>query len=360
VDKYRVIQFGTGQTGTAALQGIIDDPRLELVGLRVYSEKKEGRDAGELAGRPPTGVIGTRDADALIALDADCVCYSATDMFGTDHVIDEISRILASGKSMVGTTITRLVYPDMVPEFKQRIQAACREGGSTFHWDGINPGFALDLVPAMTATGLQAIERIEITEYLDMSLYEDKMVRDGMGFGLSPQQSAQTDEMLTAMFKMWFSPIAYLLASELGVTIDGEEPTLDKALADSSFEVLGSPVEKGTISAVAYRCDYSVNGVPRITVHERFRVAPSFRAPWPAGWPQPPGGLGGYRVTMDARPKTEIEMFFPIVNGSDPLVDALIFTGTRVASLIPAVCRATPGIHSISELGELVFGRVDW
>lgn len=360
VDSYRVIQWGTGQTGTAALGAIIDHPQLELAGLRVFSEQKEGLDAGELADRPATGVTATRNIESLIDLDADCVCYSATDMFGTDHVMDEICRILASGKSMVGTTITRLSYPDMVPELKERIEAACAEGGATFHWTGINPGFVLDLVPAMTATGLSAIERIEVTEYLDMSLYEDKLVRDGMGFGKSEEEGAQGDETLVAMFKMWFSPIAHLLAGELGVTIDGVEDHLEKAFADTSFDVLGSPVEEGTISAVAYRGDYTVNGVPRITVHERFRVAPSFQDPWPDGWPPPPGGIGGYRITMHAKPKAEIEMTFPIVNGSDPLVEALVFTGARVASHIPAVCRADPGIHAGTELGELVLGRVEW
>src|SRR5262245_43328446 len=101
MDRYRVIQWGTGQTGRAALRAVIDDPRLGLVGLRVFSEEKEGRDAGELVDRPATGITASRNADFLIDLDADCVVYSATDMFGTDHVMDEICRILESGKSMV-------------------------------------------------------------------------------------------------------------------------------------------------------------------------------------------------------------------------------------------------------------------
>ena len=42
--------------GRAALKGILQHPRLELVGLRVYSEEKEGMDAGELIGLPACGV----------------------------------------------------------------------------------------------------------------------------------------------------------------------------------------------------------------------------------------------------------------------------------------------------------------
>ncbi|MGH3584041.1 MAG: dihydrodipicolinate reductase, partial [Mycobacterium sp.] len=49
---------------------------LELVGVRVYSEAKDGRDAGELIGRPPVGVTATTDTAAILALDADCVIYT--------------------------------------------------------------------------------------------------------------------------------------------------------------------------------------------------------------------------------------------------------------------------------------------
>jgi hypothetical protein len=52
---------------------IANHPELELVGLWVHSEKKAGRDAGELCGLPPTGITASQDAEALLALDADCV-----------------------------------------------------------------------------------------------------------------------------------------------------------------------------------------------------------------------------------------------------------------------------------------------
>ena len=47
---YRVIQWATGHVGVHALRGIARHPELELVGLCVHSEKKAGRDAGDLCG----------------------------------------------------------------------------------------------------------------------------------------------------------------------------------------------------------------------------------------------------------------------------------------------------------------------
>ena len=48
----KVIQWTTGKVGTLALRAILDDPRLELVGVYAYSDSKSGVDAGQLCGRP--------------------------------------------------------------------------------------------------------------------------------------------------------------------------------------------------------------------------------------------------------------------------------------------------------------------
>jgi len=74
VKKYRVIEWATGVVGTAALKRIIEHPELELAGVKVYSDDKTGRDAGELAGLSvTTGVLATQDVDAILATDADCI-----------------------------------------------------------------------------------------------------------------------------------------------------------------------------------------------------------------------------------------------------------------------------------------------
>ena len=46
--RYRVIQWATGLVGQEAIKGIVADPELELVGCRVHSEDKVGRDAGAI------------------------------------------------------------------------------------------------------------------------------------------------------------------------------------------------------------------------------------------------------------------------------------------------------------------------
>ena len=64
--KTRVIQWGLGNVGRHSLRSILDRPELELVGLRVYNPAKVGRDAGELIGQEPVGVIGRDDSDRFL------------------------------------------------------------------------------------------------------------------------------------------------------------------------------------------------------------------------------------------------------------------------------------------------------
>ncbi len=107
----RVIQWSTGNVGYHALRCIIRHPELELAGLWVHSPDKVGRDAGALAGLDPIGVAATNDVDELLDLDAECVCYTATADLRPNEALDDICRILTSGKNVVSTSIVPLVHP---------------------------------------------------------------------------------------------------------------------------------------------------------------------------------------------------------------------------------------------------------
>lgn len=70
---YRVIQWMTGDVGQVGVRHFSDNPTFDLVAVLVHDKEKVGKDAGEIAGIPPTGVIATDDIEAVITMDADCV-----------------------------------------------------------------------------------------------------------------------------------------------------------------------------------------------------------------------------------------------------------------------------------------------
>ncbi|MBV9039441.1 MAG: dihydrodipicolinate reductase, partial [Acidimicrobiia bacterium] len=108
---YKVIQWATGNVGLHALRGIVEHPELELVGLLVHSPQKAGKDAGELAGLEPVGVQATNNVDEILALEADAVSYMATGDLRPTEAVDDMVRVLESGKNIVSTSVVPLIYP---------------------------------------------------------------------------------------------------------------------------------------------------------------------------------------------------------------------------------------------------------
>ena len=145
MEKLRVVQWTTGKVGKLSMRGILDDPRLELVGVYAYSDEKAGTDAGPLCGRPDTGVLATTDIDALIALGADTVFYNPF-MADLDHAV----RLLESGLDVISTNLF-LNVGGIQGETKDRLAAACERGDSSLYITGINPGWINTMVTAMTA-----------------------------------------------------------------------------------------------------------------------------------------------------------------------------------------------------------------
>lgn len=106
-EHLRVVQWATGNIGRKALLGIIEHPTLSLAGVHVYDPDKVGRDAGELCGLGTVCVAATGRIEDVLALDADCVLYTArspdmppsTCPTRSPDWVDSAHRAVISGKS---------------------------------------------------------------------------------------------------------------------------------------------------------------------------------------------------------------------------------------------------------------------
>ena len=155
----RVIQWATGSVGRHAVAAVHDHPDLELVGALVYSDAKAGRDVGAISGIGDIGVTTTKDPDEIVALDADCVLYMPQGEMNPKGAVDDICTLLASGKNVVSTAVTGLIYPlSMGQKVVDKLDAACAAGQASFHGTGIEPGWAAEVLP-LTMSGLFRADR---------------------------------------------------------------------------------------------------------------------------------------------------------------------------------------------------------
>ena len=339
--KLRVIQWATGGVGRAAIEGILDHPELELVGCWVHSAEKSGRDVGEILGRAPIGVRATRDAEALLALPADCVVYSP--LVGNPG---EVARILASGKNVV--TPLGWFYPFASQDVRE-IEAACRDGGVTLHGTGIHPGGITERFPLVISALSRAITHVRAEEWSDIRSYgAPQVIGDVMGFGKTPEQ-ARTSPMLR-MLGAGFLQSLDMLAAGLGFALDRERrATHELAVATRPIDSPIGPIAAGRVAAQRFTWQATVRGEPVVTARVNWLMGEEHLEPaWSFG-----AGRERFEVEITGDPSTTT-----IFHGIHPESVAaglvrnpgIVATATHCVSAIPAVCAAEPGIRSYLDL----------
>lgn len=341
---HRVIQWATGHVGIHALRAIAQHPDLELVGLCVSSEAKAGRDAGELFGGAPTGVVATRDPEQVLALDADCVSYHAATDYRLGEAIDDMCRILASGKNLVTTSFVPLVYPPAaLPALTGRLEAACQEGGTSLFCSGIDPGFSPDWLPLVLSSLSERIETVRAQEIFNYATYDQpETLFDVMGFGKPPGHPSPL--LAPGALTMAWGPSVRMVAQGLGVELDEVRQSHEVVLAEESFELSCGKVEAGTVAALRFELAGIVRGEPRIFVEHVTRLRDDLAPAWPQA-----EGPGVYRVTLEGMPSLRCDLHVGF-GSDDHNIDGCVASAMRCVNAIPALCAASPGLKSALDL----------
>jgi hypothetical protein len=343
----KVVQWATGAVGRHAVAAIADHPDLELVGALVYSDDKAGRDVGDVCGIGPIGVIATKDRDEILALDADCVLYMAQGEMNPMAAIDDICALLASGKNVVSTAVTSLIYPASAgPQVVERLEKACAQGRTSFHGTGIEPGWASEVLPLAMSGLFRQVSSLLVQELLDYSSYNSRdMLFDIMGFGCAPD--ADVPGANPALIGSVFSAPLMLVAEGLGATIESFAYDRQVALAPEAFDVAAGRIEAGTVAAMRFSATAIIGGRRALTVEHITRLAPDVAPEWPRG--------RGWKVTVEGRPSMVLEAQIA-VNGEDENDQGCLGTAMHAVHAIAPLCAAQPGIRTFLDL-PTILGR---
>lgn len=339
--KYRVVQWATGRIGECSLRELIRSPQMELVGVYVHSEAKEGRDAGELCGLPPVGVKATRNIDQIIALKPDCV---VSNQEGCN--LDDVCRFLEAGINVVTSRVDFLEPDRMDPEVRRRTETACQKGNSSIHATGASPGFSSEALPLVLTTMSRRMECMTVDEYADIpASCPDIQVTQGMGFGREPGE--EFDPRLLGHISHGFQQSVTLVAKALGVQLDRIDVFGETASAKQRFLLPGgTPIEKGRVAAQRI----TVAGVRGDKPIVRFRLNWYCTTDIDQSWDLRPSG---WRVLVEGETPLEVNITFPLA--PDQVSPAMAgITAYRVINAIPYVCAAAPGIRTTAELPMVV------
>ena len=338
---YRVIQWATGTVGVHAVPAIASHPDLELVGLWVHSDNKAGRDAGEICGVDPIGVIATQDADALLASDADCVCYTAHSDVRPDQVVEDLARMLASGKNVVNTSFVPLLLPRAAGTgIHERLEKACLEGGTSIYTSGIDPGFG-NAGAAIGALALcKEVTSVRMAEIVNYATWDNPFTMfEIMGFGKT--DAKQSLLLSPGSIGLAWGPVIELVAAALDVEVDEITEWHEVLLAEEPFDIASGRIEKGTISGMRFEIRGMVGGEPRIVVEHVTRLRDEDAPEWRHG--------DGYEIDIDGEPCVRLTLQLSSHVGDHNHAGCLA-TAMHVINAIPHVCDAEPGVLTYLDL----------
>ena len=334
----RVVQWTTGNVGKRSVRAVVAHPDLELVGCYAWSPDKVGRDAGELCGTDPIGVAATDDVDALLALAPDCVVYNPQ-----WQDVDELVRILASGANVVSTAA--FINGRGLGAGRDRIAAACEQGGSSMFGTGISPGF-VELVAMTLANLCDRVDKVTVDEASDTTLYDSPTTEQPAGFG-RPIDDPELPGM-AAQGTAVFGEAVALLADALGVELDDIVCEAEYAQTTEDVVMDSWTIPAGHVAGVAASWQGRVGDRTVVELNVRWKKGQTLDPDWTIE--------EGHVITIDGMPtvRTRLEYLpppdFQATTFQELMVIGMVMTAMPAVHAIPRVVAAPPGIVTYADL----------
>lgn len=346
----KVAVWGTGNVGRPAIRAVLSHDALDLVGVIVASPQKVGKDAGELAGLAPCGVVATDDWQSVLDARPDAVVYTATADTRPEEASKDLMACLAAGANVVSSAFYAFLDPASAPvEVLEPVEAVCRDSGASLFISGIDPGWVMDMLPVVLSGATSGIEEIRAREIFNYALYDQpQVVREVIGFG-GPM--SETPMMLHDFaIEMVWGPMVRLVGDALGKPVESLNIEVERLPLEQTVEVNGmGTFESGTQGAFRFEVQGIVDGKARYVLEHVTRIDDAC-AP---DWPRPPEGSGCHQVLIKGNPDLHLS-----VHGEDHYDPGAAAGGNASAAAwlvnaLPAVCDAQPGVVTVFDLPRI-------
>jgi len=346
-DQIRVFQVATGNVGTEMIKRIAAHPDLSLVGLHCYTPEKVGRDAGEIAGLAPNGVIATGTVEEIIAARPDVVTFH-----GVFPDEDLYVQVLEAGINIVTTADwitgwhrdTNHPHPSGRP-VSEVLAAAAAKGGATFYGTGMNPGLN-QILGVVCSADVAEIDNITTIESVDVSCHHSADTWKEVGYGL-PVDDPRLPGMLEKYTRV-FADSVLLMADCFDVQLDEVKFSYELGACTKDVDLGWYQLPKGSLGGNYIKYQGLVGGVPKIETHLEWQMTPHTDPSWDI--------KGCYITQVMGDPCVyNKHMIFPKpgVDLSDPTSFASIgmtVTGLPALNAIRSVVAARPGLLTSADL----------
>jgi hypothetical protein len=315
-----VVLIGLGAIGREVLKALDDIEAVQVVA--VADPQFAGRDAGEVAGLPPSGVAVVARAEEALALGAADVALVLTGS-GVAEMVSIVEAAAAAHVNVVSSCEDLALADWGTPDLARRIDALALAGDITVLGTGVNPGFVMDRLALQLAGACVRVDAIRVERVVDAAKRRGPL-RAKVGADLTPDQFA-SGVAERRLGHRGLPESCALIGRGLGVHFDEIQTTIAPVIATAAAPRAG--IAPGRVaglrqSAVGLRAGREV---------ARLDLEMSVSAPDPHD-----------RIQIDG----------------DPPLDVRIAGGTHgdrgtvgtIINAIPAVIAAAPGLKTVLDL----------
>jgi 4-hydroxy-tetrahydrodipicolinate reductase len=336
--KLRVIVCYTGGVGRQVVRLLDGHPLMELAGVLVHDESKDGVDAGTLSGIGPLGITATRDFDKLLAQPADCALWH-----GTSWNAETVARFLRRGIN-VYCGIGGWYLPGE-PEFAA-LEDACRAGNTTLVAGGNIPGLISDVLPLFVSGYSGRVTSIRARQRGYNAHYPSALqLSQGCGFGIPVQEQA-SGARVDNLWLWGMRQSARMVADGLGLALDDVRITNKEfALApeDMVLPASGLHIPAGTPAGVRWTFTAYSGASPFLEIVNEQVARLALGPDWRQRADEP-----NWRVEIEGSPRICCEL--SAQPGADGTDHSAALNAARAVNFVPAVVAAAPGCRSILDL----------
>ncbi len=329
----RIAQIGLGPLG----QRVALDVEARRVGMLVaavdLSPASLGSRVADLVDGSDSGVTVSDSLDALDAagpIDAVIV----TTLSDLARCADTFRALLERGLAVV-STCEELLFPQLRhPELAAELDALARRTGGRLLGTGINPGFLMDLFPAVCSGVCRSVDHVFVERVQDATT---RRVPFQAKIGATLDDDAFQSRIADGSLRhVGLGESLHFLCDALGLAVDDWTESIEPIRATSRLECALGTIEPGTAAGVRQVATASRDG--RELARLEFSAAIGQQNPRD-------------RVVIRGEPDLEV-----VIPGA---VHGDIGTSSVVINCLKPLIEAAPGLHTMATIRPVRFDRGD-